>query len=84
MDNIELSIKYNLTWEKPYAYDPMLIAVLANGDVIFRNSDWITSRTVAGLLNNAFNMGKMAGLLEAQNYKDVRKDIDAIVAALND
>jgi hypothetical protein len=83
MDDLELTIKYNLTWDKPYSYDPTLTAVLLNGDVVFRGHEWTMTRTVAGLLNSAYNMGKMAGMLEVQNFKKVRTDITEILNALD-
>lgn len=84
MENLELSVKYNLSWDRLYGYEHISSCVTFNGDTVLNAGDWLMAKTVAGLLNTAYNMGKMAGLLEAQNYKDVRKDIDAIVAALND
>lgn len=83
MDNLELTVKYNLTWDKPYRYEPTMTAVLMNDDVIFKGHEWTITRTVAGLLNSAYNMGKMAGMLEAQNFKKVRDDITEILNSLD-
>ncbi len=80
-EDLEVPVKYNLTWDKSSSYEPISRSVLVNDDTIFGYNDWVFARTVAGLLNSAYNMGKMAGMLETQSFKNVREDIIGIIDA---